>query len=294
MAETLAIVVTFNRLEKLKKCLESLGKQTHRDFDVLVVDNASTDETGAYLAEQTGKVAVLTEKENVGGAGGFHDGMKYGTEHGYKYLWLMDDDVYPAPDALEKLFVADENLKGEYGFLSSFALFTDGTPAEMNNHLLKSKITTDSLYYAGETYLKVLSATFVSFFIKTETVKKFGYPVKEMFLWSDDTEYSTRITKKENGYFIPQSVVTHAMEKNEKPDLVTLSYDRIPRMVLNIRNRYYIAKRDGFKKKMRFYARPTILFFRVLFKAKDHRFSRLKAIFDGTLKGWFFRPKIEK
>lgn len=294
MTEILAIVVTYNRSEKLKACLQSLSAQTNKAFDVLVVDNASTDGTKEYLQTRS-DLLVLSEEKNVGGAGGFYDGMRYGTEHGYKYLWLMDDDVLPQEDALERLLVADGNLNGTYGFLSSLALFTDGTPAVMNNHLLKSKISTDSLTHRnGETYVEVLSATFVSFFIKTGTVKTFGFPLKEMFLWSDDTEYSTRITKKEKGYFVPQSVVVHAMDKNEKPDLVTLSYDRLPRMVLNVRNRYYIARRDGFKKKLRFYARHTILFFRVLCKAKDHRIKRLNVLFKGTIKGWLFRPKSQK
>ncbi|MBR1624208.1 MAG: glycosyltransferase, partial [Clostridia bacterium] len=210
MNKTLAVVVTYNRAEKLKNCLFSLKNQTFKAFDILVVNNASTDETAEVL-EKEGGVIVMNEEKNVGGAGGFYDGMQYGVKNGYEYLWLMDDDVVPHENALEKLFEADENLQGEYGFLSSLALFTDGTPAVMNNHLLKSKISTDNIIRAGEeTYVNVLSATFVSFFIKTEKVKEYGYPVKEMFLWSDDTEYSTRITKKDRGVFVPQSVVVHA------------------------------------------------------------------------------------
>lgn len=290
MNKTLAVVVTYNRAEKLKNCLFSLKNQTFKSFDILVVNNASTDETAEVL-EKEGGVIVMNEEKNVGGAGGFYDGMQYGVKNGYEYLWLMDDDVVPHENALEKLFEADGNLQGEYGFLSSLALFTDGTPAVMNNHLLKSKISTDNIIRAGEeTYVNVLSATFVSFFIKTEKVKEYGYPVKEMFLWSDDTEYSTRITKKDRGVFVPQSVVVHAMEKNENPDLVTLDESRLERMKLNVRNRYYIARRDGFKKKLRFYARHTILFFRVLFKAKNKKCKRLGVILSGTIKGWFFRP----
>lgn len=290
MNKTLAVVVTYNRAEKLKNCLFSLKNQTFKAFDILVVNNASTDETAEVL-EKEGGVIVMNEEKNVGGAGGFYDGMQYGVKNGYEYLWLMDDDVVPHENALEKLFEADENLQGEYGFLSSLALFTDGMPAVMNNHLLKSKISTDNIIRAGEeTYVNVLSATFVSFFIKTEKVKEYGYPVKEMFLWSDDTEYSTRITKKDRGVFVPQSVVVHAMEKNENPDLVTLDESRLERMKLNVRNRYFIARRDGFKKKLRFYARHTILFFRVLFKAKNNKCKRLGVILSGTIKGWFFRP----
>ena len=295
MNDTLAIVVTYNRKELLAKCLNSLYDQTDKGFDILVVNNASTDGTEEYLKMlKDERTTYLSEGKNVGGAGGFHDGINEGVRLGYAYLWLMDDDVLATPTALEQLKKADKNLQGEYGFLSSLALFTDGTPCKMNNCLLKGRLTTDNaIFVAGDTYNEVKTATFVSFFVKAATVKTFGLPIKEMFLWSDDTEYSSRISKEERGVFVPQSVVVHAMMKNEMPDLATLGQDRIERMALNIRNRYYIARRDGFKKKLRFYARHFLLYFRVLTKAKDHKIRRLSAICKGIRMGWGFRPKPE-
>jgi GT2 family glycosyltransferase len=290
--KVLAVVVTRNRLGLLKECLAALKAQT-AEADILVVDNASGDGTKEYLAS-VGGVTVISEKENTGGAGGFHDGMKYGAEHGYRFLWCMDDDTAPERDALEKLLLADGNLGGKYGFLASLVMFTDGKLCAMNNCLLPSKITSDCIERAnGAAYLKILTATFVSFFVKTETVRRYGLPISEMFLWSDDTEFTSRIAKKEKGYLVPDSVAVHKMEKNEPSALETLSVDRLPRMVLNIRNRYYIARRDGFVKKLRFYARHFILFNRVLFGAGNHRSARLSVIFRGIARGWFFRPKVD-
>ena len=43
------IVVTFNRLPLLKKCLNSIRNQTNKDFDIIVVNNGSTDGTKEWL-----------------------------------------------------------------------------------------------------------------------------------------------------------------------------------------------------------------------------------------------------
>ena len=128
-----AVVVTYNRLPLLQKCIESLRAQT-APCDILVVNNASTDGTGPWLAAQktAGVLLARDTGENLGGAGGFNYGMRWALEAGYDYLWLMDDDCLPQPDALEKLLEADTLLGGEYGWLSSRCLWTDGSVCNMN------------------------------------------------------------------------------------------------------------------------------------------------------------------
>ena len=107
-----AVVVTYNRLEFLKRCVNSLHKQTV-PCDILVVDNASTDETAQWLESQT-DIFFHNTGSNLGGAGGFHYGMRWAVEANYDYLWVMDDDCFPKTDALEKLLSADSLLKGVY------------------------------------------------------------------------------------------------------------------------------------------------------------------------------------
>lgn len=77
---------------------------------------------------------------NLGGAGGFHYGMRWAVEANYDYLWVMDDDCFPKTDALEKLLSADSLLKGVYGWMSSVALWTDGRECRMNRPKVKKKL----------------------------------------------------------------------------------------------------------------------------------------------------------
>ena len=96
-----AVVVTYNRRALLQRLLDRLVDQPEL-AEVLVVDNASTDGTGAWLASspQGAKVQVRTQPVNTGGAGGFHDGLAWALERGADLVWLLDDDGLREPICL--------------------------------------------------------------------------------------------------------------------------------------------------------------------------------------------------
>ena len=94
------VVVTFNRAELLDRMLDGLAAQTHQPDAVIVIDNCSTDHTREVLDARTDlPLHVTTTASNLGGAGGFHIGMRAAYDAGWDRIWLMDDDVVPAPTA---------------------------------------------------------------------------------------------------------------------------------------------------------------------------------------------------
>lgn len=96
----IAVVVTYNRLELLKRNIGCL-RQNQPLSSIVVVNNGSTDGTAGWLSGQQG-LTVITQ-ENVGGSGGFYTGMQYAYREGADWIWCMDDDVFPRPDCLEHL-----------------------------------------------------------------------------------------------------------------------------------------------------------------------------------------------
>ncbi len=110
--ETVAVVVvTYNRADLLGRMLDGLAAQTHRPDAVYVVDNASTDHTREVLERWHGgdlPLEVTHSPDNLGGAGGFHLGLRRAYADGFDRIWLMDDDVVPAPDCLAVLMARDE------------------------------------------------------------------------------------------------------------------------------------------------------------------------------------------
>ena len=122
MNNIVAIIVTFNRKELLGEAIEALCSQTIQSFDIMVVDNASTDGTKEYISSyvNNGTIQYFNTGKNIGGAGGFHFGMKKALMENYDYIWLMDDDTIPDKDCLENLMKAKEILHNQFSFLSSY------------------------------------------------------------------------------------------------------------------------------------------------------------------------------
>jgi len=188
-----SVVVTYNRLEMLKKCISALESQIY-SCDILIVDNASTDGTRSWMEQyilNKQNIRYINTGVNLGGAGGFNFGMRKAVELGYDYVWIMDDDCIPNPDSLEKLMAADTMLGGSanYGFLSSKVLWTDGSECIMNRQKFK-KLPVMNPYYEEKGLKPVIQATFVSLLFPVETIKMAGLPIKEFFIWGDDIEYT--------------------------------------------------------------------------------------------------------
>lgn len=221
-----AVVVTFNRLEKLKNVLAALEAQTRLPEQLIIVNNASTDDTAVYLNEyerdfplkDKTSITIVTLPENVGGAGGFSAGMRKGYELGADFVWIFDDDGYPQPTALEKLLVgydhAVEGLGPDVPYACSMVKFIDGSISEMNNPIP----TWDwgRLQAMGyDNLVMVTQCSFVSVLIPRWVMEAFGLPYKEYFIWFDDAEYTLRITKACPGVEVLDSVVLHDMGVNQ-------------------------------------------------------------------------------
>lgn len=97
----LAHIHTFNDADIIDRTIEAILRQTRPVDGIVVVDNASTDDT---LDRPSVKHAtVLRHTENRGTSGTVYSGLRFALEHDYDWVWVFDADSMPAPDALEKL-----------------------------------------------------------------------------------------------------------------------------------------------------------------------------------------------
>lgn len=242
-----AIVVTFNRLDKLKTVLASLEAQTRLPDQLIIVNNASTDDTAAYLEEyrqsfalnDSVQLSIVTLDKNVGGAGGFSAGMQKGYDLGADYVWIFDDDGYPQPEALDKLVQGYETAEKELGpdvpYACSMVKFIDGNISEMNNPIP----TWDwgRLQAKGHANLVlVTSCSFVSVLIPRWVMELYGLPYKEYFIWFDDAEYTLRITRESPGVEVTDSVVLHDMGVNKGVNFRMIDAKNAWKFAYGIRN----------------------------------------------------------
>lgn len=239
------IVVTYNRKELLLENIEALLKQTRADcLTIIVIDNNSTDGTRASLEKyvESKRIIYVNTGENLGGAGGFHYGIRYAAEHDFDYIWVMDDDCIPTETALESFFNASKKLDGKFGFLASKVLWKDYNICKMN--VQRSTLWRDVADWDTE-FVPIIMSSFVSLFLPTQIVQEYGLPIKEFFIWTDDWEYTRRISLKLPCYLANQSVVIHKSNNNFGANIATESSDRLNRYDYLYRNDVFLYRRGA-------------------------------------------------
>ena len=207
-----AVIVTHNRCQKLQHTLAATLAQPFSA--IIVVDNASTDGTRAWLAGQHDpRLHLILSEQNSGGAGGFAQGMIAALNYDPDWLVCYDDDAYPAPDALQQFTALD---LGNTDSAAAAVYYPDGRLCEMNRpsynpfwhprKLLRTALgvftgrargafhVTDSAYQGAEA-LPIDSSSFVGFFVRADWVRRLPLPEPGLFIYGDDVLYTLNLTK---------------------------------------------------------------------------------------------------
>lgn len=244
----LALVVTRDRRDLLEECLAALRAQTRPVEGILVVDNASSDGTPDLVRTEHPDIELRALPENVGGAGGFHEGMRAGLESGEDWLWIMDDDTIPTSDALEQLLGALERIDGlpDPILLASKVVWTDGTlhPKNLPWARLDEQGLETFVAAADRRLVPIRTASFVSVLVRRSAVQAHGLPHRHYFIWGDDGEWTARVLKDATGYLVPASVVHH-----KTPDKVSVHRQGSDQYYYEVRNKLYQLRGDSWHRK---------------------------------------------
>lgn len=222
-----AVIVTFNRLDKLPKTLEST---LANDFDkIVVVNNSSTDGTKEWLDTlDDARLCILHERENTGGAGGFQRGFDYVAQSLPAIEWLVcfDDDAYPHSGAISQFKAM--SIPVDVGSCAAAVFLPDGDICEMNRpshnpfwHLKEFLQTVfsgrDGFHVSDEDYqrnesMEIDTSSFVGCFVRVDLIRqhKIGLPRRELFIYADDIIYVLELRKAGFKHlFIPQVRFDH-------------------------------------------------------------------------------------
>ena len=198
--ETVAVVVvTYNRADLLERMLVGLSALERLPDAVIVIDNASTDHTPDVLAAATNPgLQTIRAADNLGGAGGFHLGVRTAYRGGFDRIWLMDDDVVPAPDCLTVLMARDADcLMAVREDIGGHLIEKAATRFDLRNplaiHPKRSLVESD--YGTRDRMPEAVlleNVAFEGFMVRRNVVDAIGLPDPSYFIFYDDVDYAVR------------------------------------------------------------------------------------------------------
>jgi hypothetical protein len=97
------IILTWNRVEDVVMCLESFSEVHYPNLEVLVVDNASADDTVPTVQKRFPWTTLIVNDDNLGYVGGNNVGIRYALEHGADYVFILNSDTKMTPNVLHEL-----------------------------------------------------------------------------------------------------------------------------------------------------------------------------------------------
>ncbi len=219
------VILNFNGANVTKECVESL-KKASGSFEIIIVDNGSTDGSDKILSKIKG-ITFLQNKENLGYSGGNNSGIKVALKNGAEAVLVLNNDTIVEKDFLINLLRATKKadvISPKIYFAPGFEFHKDryklkdlgkviwfaGGKIDWNNimgiHLGVDEVDNGQF----EKQKEIEFATGACMLIKSEVFKKIGLFDEKYFLYLEDMDFSRRV--KLAGfkiYFEPSSVIWH-------------------------------------------------------------------------------------
>ncbi|MBE5886831.1 MAG: glycosyltransferase [Lachnospiraceae bacterium] len=217
------VLVTYNRLQELKKSLPCYEKQTKKPVYMIVVDNCSNDGTKEFLEkwenEDCGIIKkVITLPENRGGSGGFYAGLKEASVRtDADWIWVADDDAFPELYDFEKAELFVENHAELMKEVSAFCGMCEyeGRVASVQRArfsktvLGRHEVPIKESEYRTKEFFEIDLYSFVGTFLRRDALLKAGLPREDFFIYQDDYEHAVRMGKQGKLLCVPEILIHH-------------------------------------------------------------------------------------
>jgi glycosyltransferase len=316
MPSVCALVVTYNRSKYLQKALEGILNQQQEISGVLIYNNNATDNTEeilmklGYVDSKGDKIKenylYSTEKdgkhfyyyhndENLGGAGGFANGIRLISELNYDYVWIMDDDVYPEPNCLSEIMKQMDAQNVQVGIPNrTDENFDDRAIISFDfddYHKFWTEMRKTVRYGPfNEEALKVVDMPFEGPVVEMSLLRKVGIPDSGFFIEYDDSDFAQRLQQYSDIIFATKAQLHRQLAVKVNPSEVKKVEPYNWRNYYKIRNNIIFDKRYGKNWKVRQLS-PLILIAHHIVIAIRHQHLKhnLPIIWKGFWDGVFQR-----
>ena len=142
------VILNYNGARWLQACLDAVLATRYSKFSVIVIDNASTDDSLALIRSSYSQVTLFTQTENKGFSAGNNVGIQHALNNGSDYVVLLNPDTKVKPNWLSALVAVGER-ESEVGVLGAVQLCYDSE--EWNSWTMTALTATQRTLLTGDT-----------------------------------------------------------------------------------------------------------------------------------------------
>lgn len=204
-------MLNWNGKEDTRECIDSLVQITYPNYEIILVDNASTDGSTQYFRDHYEEIKIIENQENLGFAEGNNVGIREALKQKANYILLLNNDTIVDPSFLEDLIEVGES-DDSIGILSPIIYYYDdrneiqycGEKVNWyNGKLTKINIASKEIIHS-----EIICGA--SMLIKKETIDKIGLLPTEYFMLWEDIDYSIKALKNDiKSAYITTSKIWH-------------------------------------------------------------------------------------
>ena len=201
MAKVDIIICVYNNIDIIGECLESIKKQSYKDYNCLVVDDKSNDGTVELIKQKYSWVDVIEKKENSGPSISRNIGLRITNS---KYIATLDSDVVLDKDWLKNMVefmrkkdeIGNKGKEGGCGIIASKLLLPDKKINAAGSSMTKIGIGFDiGMNKTEKKFLEskqVLYACSAAMLIRRDVINKIGMFDEEYFYSYEDLDIGLR------------------------------------------------------------------------------------------------------
>lgn len=196
------IILNWNGLKDTLECLESVFRLDYPNFEVIVVDNGSTDNSVQVIRNAYPQIIFIENKENLGYTGGNNVGMNYAMDHESDYIWLLNNDAVVEPDTLSNLIAAAKDSPDIglispiiYDYYNPGKIQFCGSYIDWNNQDLVYTKNVEEFKIWQNKYSRLICLWGTALLVKRDLIENIGYLDDRFFAYWEDTDFSIRSIK---------------------------------------------------------------------------------------------------
>jgi GT2 family glycosyltransferase len=265
------IIVNWNHKDDLIETIESLLKQDYQNFKILIVDNASTDDSISYVKRYYENIEIIENKDNMGWAEGNNIGIKHALNKNAYFVLLANNDIYIEDNSLITKMVQSFNFlskeykigilgtsEGEYYFKKTIRSQGWIMYPKYEKYGLRFNKYRMKCYDIPKNFRVVDFVSGFFMLIKSNVFKEIGIFDNKFFMYAEETDFSLRAWSM--GYQSLINIDLSVYHKGASSSGVNSPFQ----LYYQIRNNFYLLKQN--KNNISLYQIYFIIYFYEFFK----------------------------